>query len=66
MPSELEVRLDPLFFRDEPQLLEPPDLGLREVLERELGQRRTAPELERTLQKVTPLLGVRSARIAEQ
>ena len=37
--AELEIGLDPLLERDQPKLLEPPDLGLRELLERELGER---------------------------
>src|SRR5262245_11221235 len=41
--AELEVRLDALLERDHPQLLEPPDLGLRKGLERELRERRPAP-----------------------
>ena len=40
--------VDPLLDRDEPELVEPADLGLREVVERELGERRPAPQLERT------------------
>ena len=50
---ELELGVDALAEDNEPQLLEPPDLRLREVVERELGERRPAPERER---------GCRSAR----
>ena len=45
--AELEVGVDPLLDRDEAQLLEPADLRLRQVVERELGERRAAPERER-------------------
>ncbi len=44
---ELDVRRDPLLDGDEAKLVEPADLGLRPVLERELGERRAAPEVER-------------------
>ena len=62
---ELEVRLDPLFVRDESQLLEPPDLGLRELLEREVGERGAPPELERALEELTPFLGPCPACVAQ-
>src|SRR5207247_7853365 len=45
--SELEVGVDPLLQRVEPQLREPPAGRLGERLLAELGQRRPAPELER-------------------
>ncbi len=44
---EREVGLDPLLERDGAQLLEPGDLGLRERLVEEVGERRAAPERER-------------------
>jgi hypothetical protein len=47
VPSELELRLDPLLDGFEPQPFQPGDLGRREGLVRELGERRSAPELER-------------------
>ena len=53
--AELEIGLDPLLDRDEPELLEPPDLGLCEVVERELGESRSAPERERLLELLAPL-----------
>ena len=43
---EVEARLDALLLGREPQLLEAGDLGLREVLVPELGERRAAPEGE--------------------
>ena len=45
--AEREVGLDPILERGEPQVLEPPDLVLRERLVREVGERRAAPERER-------------------
>ena len=42
-----DARLEPF----QPELLEPPDLGLREVLERHLGKRRAAPQRERGAQR---------------
>ena len=50
MASEREIGLDPLFHRCQTQAVEPPDLGLGEGLERELGERRSAPEAERVVQ----------------
>ena len=48
---EREVRLDPLLERDEPELLEPGDLGLGERLVEEVRERRPAPERERLAQR---------------
>ena len=45
--TEREVGLDAVLERDQPQLLEPRDLVLRERLVGEIGQRRPAPERER-------------------
>ena len=50
--AEREVGLDPFLDRRQAQVLEPSDLCLRERLERELGQRRAAPERERLVQRV--------------
>jgi hypothetical protein len=44
---ELEVRLDAVLDRRRAQLLQPGDLGLRERLEREVGERRATPLLQR-------------------
>ena len=54
--AELEVGVDPLLERDEPQLLEPADLRLREVVERELRERRASPERERADEQLAALL----------
>ena len=52
VPTEREVCIDPVFDGDEPELLESGDLGTREVLEREVGERRPGPELERGAKEV--------------
>ena len=46
--TELEIGVDPLRNCGEPELVQPPDLRLREILERELRERRSPPRLERT------------------
>ena len=51
VPAELEIGLDPIFERGKPQLRQPPDLGLGERLELELGERRASPEGERLTQR---------------
>ena len=64
--TELDVGLDPLLERDEPELAQPPGLRLRPLLERELGQRGAAPELERAPEK-RPSLGPRGTpRVGEE
>ena len=45
--AELEIGCDPLLEHAEPQILEPVDLGLRERLRLEVGERRAAPQVER-------------------
>ena len=61
VPPELEVGLDPLLERGDAKLLQPSDLGLRELLERELGERGPTPELERS--RSAPALRGGSPRI---
>lgn len=46
VPSQLELGVDPALERAQSQLLQPPNFALGEVLERDLGQRRPAPERE--------------------
>src|SRR5918996_867874 len=46
VPTEGEVRLDPILERDQAQLLEARDVSLRERLVAKVGERRTAPEVE--------------------
>ena len=62
---ELELGVDALADHDEAQLLESPNLGLCEVVEGKLGERRTAPERERCGQALPPLLGRESTRIRQ-
>ena len=47
VPSAAQVGLDAVLEQCEPQLLEPADLRLRERLEDEIGERRSAPERQR-------------------
>ena len=47
VPARLELGLDSLLERREPELSEPGDLGLRPGLEAELGERLAPPEVER-------------------
>ena len=56
--TKLELGLDPLLDGGQPQLLEPGGLVLGERLVREVGQRRTAPELERFANEADPTLGL--------
>ncbi len=49
-PPALEVGVDPLLERGEAQLVEPPDLALRESLVGEVGERRPAPERQAQLE----------------
>ena len=64
--AELDIGGDALLERDEAELLEPPRLGLGPVLERELGECRPAPQLERADEERAPLLGRRTSRVREQ
>src|SRR4029453_17388776 len=50
LPAELEVCLDPLLERDEPELLESRDLALGKGLVQEVRERGPAPERERLAQ----------------
>ena len=57
LQPELELGVDALADDDEPQFLEPSDLRLREIVERELRERRSTPQRERGLQQRPSLLG---------
>lgn len=48
-PARLALRLEPSLESDQPQLLEPADLGLSEPLVATVGKRRPAPEAQRVL-----------------
>ena len=45
--AEREIRLDPIFNYPCPQFLQPGDLGLRERLRPEIGERRPTPQCQR-------------------
>ena len=62
---EVDVGRNPLLDRDEAKLLEPARLGLRPVLEGELGERRAAPEVERLREQRPALLGGGGSRVRE-
>ena len=57
-----EIRGDPVFEHPEAKVLEPVDLGLREVLELRVGERRAAPERERLAQELRPLRRLDASR----
>ena len=62
----LEIGRDPVFEHAEPQILEPVDLGLREVLELRVGERGTAPERQRLSQQPRSLGWLGVPRLAGQ
>src|SRR4051794_39013164 len=66
MTLALELRVDPLLDGGEPQLLEPADLGRRERLEREVGQRVAPPESERVAQRGWATRRIEPARLADE
>ena len=57
VPAEREVCLDAPLQGREPLLLQPCDLGLRERLERQVGQSRPAPQTERLPKHRSGILG---------
>ena len=61
-----ELRAHPLLDRLHPQLLQPRDLALREVVEAVVGERRPAPQLERGLQVGGGRVRVLGPRALEQ
>src|ERR671923_201963 len=66
VPARLEVGVDPLLEDGQPELLQAADLGLREGLERELAERRSAPEGERLAELRRPLVGRGRLRLGGQ
>ena len=56
--AERQVGLDALFERQQPELGQPSDLGLRELLVGEVRERRTAPHVERLLEQAAGPPGV--------
>ena len=53
--AQLELGVDPLLDRREPELVEPRSLDLEARLVAEVGERRAAPELERAAQRLGAL-----------
>ncbi len=58
VPSASEVGLDSVLEQREPQLLEPADLTESKGFEREIGERRPAPEAQRLPQPLRSPAGV--------
>src|SRR4051812_10543036 len=58
VPPEPEIRIYARLERAHAQLVEGPDLGLCEVLERDFGQPGSAPEIQRSLEQRHRALGV--------
>src|SRR4051812_30338448 len=52
VPTEREIRVDPLDQRGQVKLLEPADLVARECVVGEVGERRSAPERKRFAQQL--------------
>ena len=58
MPPQVKVGVDPGLQRRQPELLEAADFPLGEILERDLGQRRTAPQPQGVPQQLACLCRV--------
>src|SRR5581483_239289 len=70
VPAERELRVDPLLDREQAQLLEPVDLGSRERLVCEIGERAAAPQRKPFLEPRQGAsripAGVRAAALLEE
>ena len=64
--AELDLRLDPVLERGQPELVEAGDLALEERLEREVGERGPAPERERVAQGCGALGRRQGPRVVHQ
>jgi hypothetical protein len=64
--AERELRLDPLLDRLEPKLLQPPDLRLRERLERQILQCRPTPQRQGGPQLVRPIAPLRPSCVRDE
>ena len=64
--AELDLGLDAILERGEPELVEPRDLPLEEALVREVGERRSAPERERVAEGGRALGGRQRPRIVDE
>ena len=66
VPAQLELGVDSLLQRRQPELLEPPDLVLRELVEREVREGGPSPERQRPGDLGCTILGRPAARLPEQ
>ena len=66
LAPELDLGLDAVLERREPELVEPRDLCLEEALEAEVGKRRAAPEPERVAQPGGPLRRWQRPRLVDE
>ena len=62
---ELEIGGDPILEHAQPQILEPMDVVLREVLQLRVGKRRASPESKRLAEHDRPPLGLFLPRLAD-
>ena len=66
MTTELDLGLQPILERGQPELVEPGDLVLQERLEREVGECRSAPEGQRVAERGSPLRRRERPRVAHE
>lgn len=66
MSAEVEIGVDPVAEGGEMQFVQTSDLGLREVVERELRERRAPPQCERFPEKLPPLVGREVPRVSKR
>ena len=66
MVAQLDLRLDPVLEGGQPELVEAGDLVLQEALEREVGERRPAPQRERVAQCGRALCGRQRPCVADE
>ena len=64
--AELDLGLDAILERRQPELVEPRDLPLEEALVREVGERRSAPERQRVAEGGRALGGRQRPRIVDE
>ena len=64
--AKLDLGLQPILERGQPELVQPGDLFLQERLEREVGKRRPAPERERVAQRGGSLRRRKRPRVADE
>ena len=64
--AELDLGLDAILERRQPELVEPRDLPLEEALVREVGERRSAPQRQRVAEGGRALGGRKRPRIVDE